>query len=129
MTKKKKKAKKSFIPLLYFASIVVTNWWNTRQLETYLRMGIHKETIQLIKMYNEDPIYTILHFSTNIICFLILSGYSILGNEELLILNSWIQQIFLYNLNFRFAYNHQIISGIVSTFSTILYTILKYWIF
>ena len=50
-------------------------------------------------MYNEDPIYTILHFSTNIICFLILSGYSILGNEELLILNSWILQIFLYNLS------------------------------
>lgn len=112
----------------------VTNWWNTRQSETFLndiqeksilekfieleelflldemikecpethlqklRMGIHKETIQLIKMYNEDPIHTILHFSTNIICFVILSGYSILGNEELLILNSWIQQ-FLYNLS------------------------------
>nr|YP_010313854.1 envelope membrane protein [Rhoicissus digitata]UNA63419.1 envelope membrane protein [Rhoicissus digitata] len=63
-----------------------------------LHMGIHKETIQLIKMYNEDPIHTILHFSTNIICFVILSGYSILVNEELLILNSWIQQ-FLYNLS------------------------------
>nr|YP_010311114.1 envelope membrane protein [Tetrastigma sp. Wen 12461]UNA63254.1 envelope membrane protein [Tetrastigma sp. Wen 12461] len=63
-----------------------------------LRMGIHKETIQLIKMYNQDPIHTILHFSTNIIWFVILSGYSILGNEELLILNSWIQQ-FLYNLS------------------------------
>ncbi|WJZ97170.1 hypothetical protein VitviT2T_015796 [Vitis vinifera] len=143
--------KKAFTPLLYLASIVflpwwislslnksleswVTNWWNTRQSETFLndiqeksilekfieleelflldemikecpethlqklRMGIHKETIQLIKMYNEDPIHTILHFSTNIICFVILSGYSILGNEELLILNSWIQQ-FLYNLS------------------------------
>nr|YP_010314835.1 envelope membrane protein [Cissus antarctica]UNA64400.1 envelope membrane protein [Cissus antarctica] len=143
--------KKAFTPLLYLASIVflpwwislslnksleswVTNWWNTRQSETFLndiqeksilekfieleelflldemikecpethlqklRMGIHKETIQLIKMYNEDPIHTILHFSTNIIWFVILSGYSILGNEELLILNSWIQQ-FLYNLS------------------------------
>ncbi|CBI31165.3 unnamed protein product, partial [Vitis vinifera] len=68
--------------------------------ETHLQkllLGIHKETIQLIKIYNEDPIHTILHFSKNIICFVILSGYSILGNEELLILNSWIQQ-FLYNL-------------------------------
>nr|YP_007889873.1 chloroplast envelope membrane protein [Francoa sonchifolia]AFJ00483.1 chloroplast envelope membrane protein [Francoa sonchifolia]AKF42871.1 envelope membrane protein [Francoa sonchifolia] len=63
-----------------------------------LRVGIHKETIQLIKMDNEDRIHTILHFSTNIICFVILSGYSILGNKELVILNSWVQE-FLYNLS------------------------------
>nr|UFP05254.1 envelope membrane protein [Camellia luteocalpandria] len=62
------------------------------------RIGIHKETIQLIKIYNEDRIHMILHFSTNIICFIILSGYSILGNEELVILNSWAQE-FLYNLS------------------------------
>nr|UBX38587.1 envelope membrane protein [Bupleurum fruticosum] len=69
--------------------------------ETHLqriRIGIRKETIQLIKMHNEDRVHMILHFSTNIICFLILSGYSILGNEELFILNSWIQE-FLYNLS------------------------------
>nr|ANY60291.1 chloroplast envelope membrane protein [Averrhoa carambola] len=63
-----------------------------------LRIGIHKETIQLIKMHNEDRVHTILHFSTNLISFLILSGYSILGNEELFILNSWVQE-FLYNLS------------------------------
>nr|QLI52937.1 envelope membrane protein [Pennantia baylisiana]QLI53022.1 envelope membrane protein [Pennantia corymbosa]QLI53192.1 envelope membrane protein [Pennantia endlicheri] len=63
-----------------------------------LRIGIHKETIQLIKIHNEDRIHTILHFSTNIICFVILSGYSILGNQELVILNSWAQE-FLYNLS------------------------------
>nr|YP_009861818.1 envelope membrane protein [Canarium album]QKD75841.1 envelope membrane protein [Canarium album]QUO98420.1 envelope membrane protein [Canarium album] len=63
-----------------------------------LRAGFHKETIQLIKMHDEDHIHTILHFSTNIICFVILSGYSILGNEELVILNSWVQE-FLYNLS------------------------------
>nr|YP_009768173.1 chloroplast envelope membrane protein [Indigofera linifolia]QIS98791.1 chloroplast envelope membrane protein [Indigofera linifolia] len=63
-----------------------------------LRTGIYKETIQLIKTHNEDRIHTILHFSTNIICFLILSGYSILGNRELIILNSWVQE-FLYNLS------------------------------
>nr|YP_009770015.1 chloroplast envelope membrane protein [Genista tinctoria]QIT00717.1 chloroplast envelope membrane protein [Genista tinctoria] len=63
-----------------------------------LRTAIYKETIQLIKTHNEDCIHTILHFSTNIICFLILSGYSILGNQELLILNSWVQE-FLYNLS------------------------------
>nr|BDY08028.1 envelope membrane carbon uptake protein [Lysimachia klattiana] len=63
-----------------------------------LRIGMHKETIQLIKIYNADSIHTILHFSTNIICFIILSGYSIMGNEELVILNSWAQE-FLYNLS------------------------------
>jgi hypothetical protein len=69
--------------------------------ETHLQkihIGIHKETIQLIKIYNEDRIHTILHFSTNIICFIILSGYSILRNEELFILNSWAQE-FVYNLS------------------------------
>nr|QJS52260.1 envelope membrane protein [Uncaria rhynchophylla] len=63
-----------------------------------LRIRIKKETIQLIKIHNEDRIHTILHFSTNIICFVILSGYSIFGNEELVILNSWAQE-FLYNLS------------------------------
>nr|CUR05084.1 cemA [Acacia obtecta] len=63
-----------------------------------LRIRIYKETIQLIKTHNEDLMNTILHFSTNIICFVILSGYSILGNQELIILNSWVQE-FLYNLS------------------------------
>nr|YP_010226092.1 envelope membrane protein [Eucalyptus albopurpurea]UDD75728.1 envelope membrane protein [Eucalyptus albopurpurea] len=63
-----------------------------------LRIGIHKETIQLIKMHNEDHIHMIFHLSTNITSFIILSGYSILGNEELAILNSWVQE-FLYNLS------------------------------
>nr|QXO88160.1 envelope membrane protein [Papuahoya urniflora] len=63
-----------------------------------LTLGIQKETIQLIKIHNEDRIHTIFHFSINIICFVILSGYYILGNEELSILNSWAQE-FLYNLS------------------------------
>nr|AQY55967.1 CemA [Aconitum austrokoreense] len=62
------------------------------------RIGIHKETIQLVKMYNEGHIHTILHFSTNLISFAILSGYSILGNEELVLINSWVRE-FLYNLS------------------------------
>nr|QWY89055.1 chloroplast envelope membrane protein [Lophira alata]QWY89140.1 chloroplast envelope membrane protein [Lophira lanceolata] len=69
--------------------------------ETHLQkfpIEVHKETIQLLKMHNEQRIHTILHFSTNIICFVILSVYSILGNEELIILNSWVQE-FLYNLS------------------------------
>nr|YP_010419221.1 envelope membrane protein [Gyrotaenia myriocarpa]USG52583.1 envelope membrane protein [Gyrotaenia myriocarpa] len=63
-----------------------------------LHAGVYKETIQLIKMHNESRIHTILHFSTNIIYFLILSLYSILGNEELIFLNSCLQE-FLYNLS------------------------------
>nr|YP_009587359.1 CemA [Solanum laxissimum]QBL66983.1 CemA [Solanum laxissimum]QBL67153.1 CemA [Solanum laxissimum]WRK73972.1 envelope membrane protein [Solanum violaceimarmoratum] len=61
-------------------------------------IGIHKETIQLITIQNENRMDTILHFSTNIIWFGILSGYSILGKEKLVILNSWAQE-FLYNLS------------------------------
>ncbi|KAK9661874.1 hypothetical protein RND81_O078100 [Saponaria officinalis] len=100
-------------------------------------------------MYNGDSIHMILQFSTNLICFFILSGYSILRNKEVILLNSWVQE-FLYNLNlcigfhsphgwelmigsiykdFGFAHNEQIISGLVSTFPVILDTILKYWIF
>ena len=63
-----------------------------------LRIGIHKETIQLVKRHNEYHLHIILHLSTNIICFAILSGYFILGNEELVILNSWVQE-FLYSLS------------------------------
>ena len=69
--------------------------------ETHLEefgIGIHKETIQLITIQNENRMDTILHFSTNIIWFGILSGYSILGKEKLVILNSWAQE-FLYNLS------------------------------
>nr|ADD31137.1 envelope membrane protein [Gonopterodendron arboreum] len=71
--------------------------------EKYLQMqklhiGIHNETIELINIYNEDRIQMIFDLSTNIIAFIILSGYYILGNEELVILNSWVQE-FLYNLS------------------------------
>nr|YP_010539396.1 envelope membrane carbon uptake protein [Coelogyne chinensis]UYF13526.1 envelope membrane carbon uptake protein [Coelogyne chinensis]WIW42214.1 chloroplast envelope membrane protein [Coelogyne chinensis] len=63
-----------------------------------LRIGMHKETIQLVQRHNESHFHIILYFSTNLICFAILSGYFVLGNEELFILNSWIQE-FLYNLS------------------------------
>nr|QKV47708.1 envelope membrane protein [Calypso bulbosa] len=63
-----------------------------------LHIGMHKETIQLVQRQNESHFHIILHFSTNLICFAILSGYFFLGNEELFILNSWIQE-FLYNLS------------------------------
>ncbi|CAF1918498.1 unnamed protein product, partial [Brassica napus] len=113
----------------------ITNWWNTRQCETFLndiqekkflekfiqleelfqldemikeypetdlqqfRLGIHKETIQFIHQNTQEyRIHTILHFSTNLISFVILSGYSFWGKEKLFILNSWVQE-FLYNLS------------------------------
>nr|YP_009466336.1 chloroplast envelope membrane protein [Genlisea filiformis]AUN28391.1 chloroplast envelope membrane protein [Genlisea filiformis] len=59
---------------------------------------VHKETLQLIKIHNADRIHMILHFSTNLICFVILIGYSIFGNKELVRLNSWVQEL-LYNLS------------------------------
>ncbi|KAL4198097.1 hypothetical protein AMTRI_Chr03g138490 [Amborella trichopoda] len=49
-------------------------------------------------MYNKDYIHIISHFSTKIISFAILSAYSIMGNEELVTLNSWVQEFF-YNLS------------------------------
>jgi hypothetical protein len=63
-----------------------------------LPIGIHKEIIQLAKIDNEDHLHIIFHFSTNIIYLAILSGSFILGKEELVILNSWVQEFF-YNLN------------------------------
>nr|YP_009512439.1 chloroplast envelope membrane protein [Lilium martagon var. pilosiusculum]AXJ91875.1 chloroplast envelope membrane protein [Lilium martagon var. pilosiusculum] len=63
-----------------------------------LRIGIHKETVQLVKTHDEYNLHIIFNLSTNIICFAILSSYCILGNEELVILNSWVQE-FLYNLS------------------------------
>ncbi|PIA29025.1 hypothetical protein AQUCO_06400076v1 [Aquilegia coerulea] len=62
------------------------------------KLGIHEETIQLVKMYNEGHIHTILDFSTYLISFAILCGYYILGNEELIILNSWVRE-FIHNLS------------------------------
>nr|YP_009135536.1 envelope membrane protein [Raddia brasiliensis]AIM53711.1 envelope membrane protein [Raddia brasiliensis] len=61
-------------------------------------IGIHKEIIQLAKIDNEDHLHIILYFSTNTICLAILSGSFFLGKEELVILNSWVQEFF-YNLN------------------------------
>ncbi|PHU07184.1 Chloroplast envelope membrane protein [Capsicum chinense] len=93
---------------LLFLDEMIKEYSKTR-LEEF-GIGIHKETIQLIKMQNKNRIHTILYFSTNIIYFIILSGYSILGDEKLVILNSWAQE-FLYN-----------ISDIVKTFSILLLT-------
>ncbi|KAF3675549.1 Chloroplast envelope membrane protein [Capsicum annuum] len=93
---------------LLFLDEIIKEYSKTR-LEEF-GIGIHKETIQLIKMQNKNRIHTILYFSTNIIYFIILSGYSILDDEKLVILNSWAQE-FLYNIN-----------DTVKTFSILLLT-------
>ncbi|XBI15349.1 hypothetical protein VPH35_057781 [Triticum aestivum] len=113
--------------------------------------GIHKEIIQWVKINNEDHLHTILHFSTNIICLAILSGSFFLGKEELVILNSWVQEFF-YNLNdsikaffillvtdfflicwvyndFGWAPNELIFTIFVCSFPVILDTCLKFWVF
>nr|YP_010853368.1 chloroplast envelope membrane protein [Afromorus mesozygia]WGM81994.1 chloroplast envelope membrane protein [Afromorus mesozygia] len=71
--------------------------YSERRLQK-LHGRVYNETIQWIKMHNEGRIHTILHFSTNIISFVILSVFSILSNEELIFLNSCLQE-FIYNLS------------------------------
>nr|AKT94724.1 envelope membrane protein [Brunonia australis] len=69
--------------------------------ETHLQklsIGIYKETIQLLKIHQEGRLHPILHLSTNLISFIILTAFSILGNKELVIINSWAQE-FLSNLS------------------------------
>lgn len=59
---------------------------------------IHQQTIELVKHYNDDSIKTISHLSTDIIYFITLGGFFILGKERLVILNSWVQELF-YSLS------------------------------
>jgi hypothetical protein len=68
-----------------------------------LRIEIHKETIQLVEMYNEDCIKIISHLLTNLIGFSFISAYLILGKNKLGILNSWIQEFF-YSLSDTMKY-------------------------
>ncbi|KAH0446746.1 hypothetical protein IEQ34_024416 [Dendrobium chrysotoxum] len=113
-----------------------------------LRIGMHKETRQLVQRHNESHFHIILHFSTNLICFAILSELfiRILGFRNFSITSVIQSKLFrfwigfhsthgwelmigsIYN-DFGLAQNDQIISGLVSTFPVILDTIVKYWIF
>jgi hypothetical protein len=63
-----------------------------------LHIEIHKETIQLVEMYNEDCIKIISYLLINLIGFAFISAYLILGKNKLGILNSWIQEFF-YSLS------------------------------
>nr|QWW92959.1 chloroplast envelope membrane protein [Delavayella serrata] len=59
---------------------------------------IHQQTMELVENYNDDSIGTISHLFTDIIYFITLTGSFILGKERLVILNSWIQELF-YSLS------------------------------
>nr|YP_010692393.1 envelope membrane carbon uptake protein [Juncus validus]UZM11355.1 envelope membrane carbon uptake protein [Juncus validus] len=126
--------------------------------KTYIQklpIGIHQETIQLVKTHNKYNLDILLHLSTNIIYFTTLSSYLVLSNEELIILNSWGKE-FLYNLSdtkkallilfvtelgmgyhstrgwellIGLIYRGPISSVLVSLIPTFLDVILKYWIF
>nr|QHD46896.1 CemA [Anthoceros agrestis] len=63
-----------------------------------LNIEIYGETIELIRMYNENSIQTILHLLTGMICFTTLGALFILGKKRLSVLNSWIQESF-YSLS------------------------------
>nr|YP_009732875.1 chloroplast envelope membrane protein [Diphyscium foliosum]QHU77182.1 chloroplast envelope membrane protein [Diphyscium foliosum] len=63
-----------------------------------LNMEIHQRTIQLVKVYNENSLNTLLDLLTDTICFVTLSVLFILGKKRLAILNSWIQELF-YSLS------------------------------
>ncbi|KAH0849431.1 LOW QUALITY PROTEIN: hypothetical protein HID58_096406, partial [Brassica napus] len=132
---------------------------NTQKRFTTISSRNPQRTIQFIKIHNEYRIHTILHFSTNLISFVILSGYSfgksflfsILGSRipiylsdtikafSILLLtdlcigfhspHGWELMIGYIYKDFGFAHYEQILSGLVSTFPVILDTIFKYWIF
>jgi hypothetical protein len=63
-----------------------------------LTSEIHQQTIELVENYNDDSIKTISHLSTDIIYLITLSLSFILGKERLVILNSWVQELF-YSLS------------------------------
>jgi hypothetical protein len=63
-----------------------------------LNIEIHQKTIQLVKIYNENSLNTLLHLLTDIVYVITLSAVFILGKQRLAILNSWIQELF-YSLS------------------------------
>lgn len=78
--------------LLWLDEVVSAN--STEVQSNYLNIQIHEKTIQVVTMYNEDSIRTILHLLTDIIYFVTLSASFISGQKRLAIMNSWIQESF-----------------------------------
>nr|AMD61992.1 chloroplast envelope membrane protein [Tetraplodon fuegianus] len=63
-----------------------------------LNIEIHQKTINLVQAYNENSLNNLLQLLTDIIYFITLSAVFILGKQRLVILNSWIQELF-YSLS------------------------------
>ena len=78
---------------LFWLDKIIANSSFTIQSQN-LTGEIHQQTVELVKNYNDDSIKTISHLSTDIIYFISLSSFLILGKERLVILNSWVQELF-----------------------------------
>nr|YP_010286713.1 chloroplast envelope membrane protein [Scapania undulata]UKT60635.1 chloroplast envelope membrane protein [Scapania undulata] len=78
---------------LFWLDQIITNSSFTIQSKN-LTGGIHQQTVKLVENYNDDSIETISHLSTDIIYFITLSSFLIFGKERLVILNSWVQELF-----------------------------------
>lgn len=59
---------------------------------------VYEQTINLVKIYNEDCIGIILHLATDLIRFITVIVLFIVGRKQLAILNSWLQELF-YSLS------------------------------
>nr|YP_008082144.1 putative heme-binding protein [Cunninghamia lanceolata]AGL10990.1 putative heme-binding protein [Cunninghamia lanceolata]BCK52179.1 putative heme-binding protein [Cunninghamia lanceolata var. konishii] len=81
---------------LFLLEIMVEDSSETHSQD--LRVEMQKKMIQLVKIYNQDCIQIISHLLANLIGFVVLSVYLILGRKKLGILNSWIQEVF-YSLS------------------------------
>uniref|UniRef100_UPI0030FDFB87 chloroplast envelope membrane protein n=1 Tax=Cyathodium cavernarum TaxID=351593 RepID=UPI0030FDFB87 len=82
---------------LFWLDNIITFSSNEMQSQN-LTKEIHKQTLNLIRIHNNDSIQTILHLLTDFLCFIIPSSLFVLGKERLVILNSWAQELF-YSLS------------------------------
>nr|YP_004891324.1 putative heme-binding protein [Cephalotaxus harringtonia var. wilsoniana]YP_010138137.1 putative heme-binding protein [Cephalotaxus harringtonia]UPV70575.1 envelope membrane protein [Cephalotaxus harringtonia var. nana]QPO89913.1 putative heme-binding protein [Cephalotaxus harringtonia]UPV70083.1 envelope membrane protein [Cephalotaxus harringtonia]UPV70657.1 envelope membrane protein [Cephalotaxus harringtonia var. nana]UPV71887.1 envelope membrane protein [Cephalotaxus harringtonia var. len=77
---------------LFLLERMVEDYSETHSQDLCIEM--QKKMIQLVKIYNQDCIQIISQLLTNLIGFAILSVLLILGKKKLVILNSWIQEVF-----------------------------------
>nr|YP_009925591.1 envelope membrane protein [Phlegmariurus carinatus]QNH82374.1 envelope membrane protein [Phlegmariurus carinatus]WBV80280.1 envelope membrane carbon uptake protein [Phlegmariurus squarrosus] len=80
--------------LLWLDEVMLSDSSSSEVQSQDLNTQIHDKTIQLVAMYNEDSIQTILHLLTDIIYFAIPSASFISGKKRLAVMNSWIQESF-----------------------------------
>nr|YP_009346598.1 Ycf10 [Huperzia serrata]APF31866.1 Ycf10 [Huperzia serrata] len=80
--------------LLWLDEVMLADSSSSEVQSQDLNRQIHDKTIQLVAMYNEDSIQTILHLLTDIIYFAIPSASFISGKKRLAVMNSWIQESF-----------------------------------